>query len=267
MKMKELEARTGVGREAIRFYIREGLLPEPERPKRNVAAYREEHVVRIKAIKRLQEERFLPLSVIKALLNADRGAQEVDVAAFPGLEALLAARLDDPSHPAPWPLAEVVAQSGLAEAKLREHDRIGLISIRREADGVERVDARDVAIALRWGEMERAGLSPERGFTPDESRIYVEVIQWLAREEIRLFYSHMANAVDEAEAALAAERGITLINEVLGLLRTRTILTELKALTARHGRLRETPPPPTPPSPNTPVSASNDNDSKDPLGE
>ena len=34
MKMKELEARTGVGREAIRFYIREGLLPEPERPKR-----------------------------------------------------------------------------------------------------------------------------------------------------------------------------------------------------------------------------------------
>ena len=150
MKMKELEARTGVGREAIRFYIREGLLPEPERPKRNVAAYREEHVARIKAIKRLQEERFLPLSVIKALLNADRGAQEVDVAAFPGLEALLAARLDDPSHPAPWPLAEVVAQSGLAEAKLREHDRIGLISIRREADGVERVDARDVAIALRW---------------------------------------------------------------------------------------------------------------------
>ena len=115
--------------------------------------------------------------------------------------------------------------------------------------------------------MERAGLSPERGFTPDESRIYVEVIQWLAREEIRLFYSHMADAVDEAEAALAAERGITLINEVLGLLRTRTILTELKALTARHGRLRETPPPPAAPSPNTPVSASNDNDSKDPLGE
>ena len=76
----------------------------------------------------------------------------------------------------------------------------------------------------------------------------------------------MANAVDEAEAALAAERGITLINEVLGLLRTRTILTELKALTARHGRLRETPPP-TAPSPDTPVSASNDNDSKDPLGD
>ena len=39
MKMKELERETGVGRETIRFYIREGLLPEPERPKRNVAAY------------------------------------------------------------------------------------------------------------------------------------------------------------------------------------------------------------------------------------
>ena len=34
MKMKELETRTGVGREAIRFYIREGLLPDPEKPQR-----------------------------------------------------------------------------------------------------------------------------------------------------------------------------------------------------------------------------------------
>ena len=37
LKMKDLERTTGVGREAIRFYIREGLLPEPERPSRNVA--------------------------------------------------------------------------------------------------------------------------------------------------------------------------------------------------------------------------------------
>ena len=33
MKMKELEDRSGIGRETIRYYIREGLLPEPERPK------------------------------------------------------------------------------------------------------------------------------------------------------------------------------------------------------------------------------------------
>ena len=68
LKMKDLEARTGLSRQAIHFYLREGLLPEPHRPKRNVAHYSEEHVARIKLIKRLQEEKFLPLGVIKNML-------------------------------------------------------------------------------------------------------------------------------------------------------------------------------------------------------
>ena len=43
MKMAELERRSGVGRETIRYYIREGLLPEPERRARNVAVYGDVH--------------------------------------------------------------------------------------------------------------------------------------------------------------------------------------------------------------------------------
>ena len=38
LKMKDLEEVTGVGRETIRFYIRQGLLPEPDRPKKMVVA-------------------------------------------------------------------------------------------------------------------------------------------------------------------------------------------------------------------------------------
>ena len=72
MKMKELESQTGVNREAIRFYIREGLLPEPEKPRRNVAYYTKEHVERIRLIKKLQDEHFLPLKRVKAVL--DHGA-------------------------------------------------------------------------------------------------------------------------------------------------------------------------------------------------
>ncbi len=44
MKMQDLERATGVGRETIRFYIREGLLPQPTRPSRNVAWYDESFV-------------------------------------------------------------------------------------------------------------------------------------------------------------------------------------------------------------------------------
>jgi len=32
MRMRELEVKTGVSRETIRYYIREGIVPEPERP-------------------------------------------------------------------------------------------------------------------------------------------------------------------------------------------------------------------------------------------
>ena len=47
--MRDLERASGVGRETIRYYIGLGLLPEPARPKPNVADYGEEHVSRLLA--------------------------------------------------------------------------------------------------------------------------------------------------------------------------------------------------------------------------
>jgi hypothetical protein len=41
MKTQDLERASGVGRETIRFYVREGRLPQPERASRNVAWYEE----------------------------------------------------------------------------------------------------------------------------------------------------------------------------------------------------------------------------------
>ena len=60
MKMKNWRP-TGIGRETIRYYIREGLLPE-RCGQRNVATYGREHVKQLNLIRRLRE-RHLPLSV------------------------------------------------------------------------------------------------------------------------------------------------------------------------------------------------------------
>jgi DNA-binding transcriptional MerR regulator len=51
--MRTSRRATGVGREAIRYYIREGL-PEPARPDRNFALYDASFVERILLVKRLQ---------------------------------------------------------------------------------------------------------------------------------------------------------------------------------------------------------------------
>jgi DNA-binding transcriptional MerR regulator len=73
LKMSELADRSGVSAPTIRHYIREGLLGDGEdirRTSRNMAYYPSELVERIKLIKRLQEERFMPLRVIKEVLDA-----------------------------------------------------------------------------------------------------------------------------------------------------------------------------------------------------
>ena len=70
VKMSELSRRSGVPAPTIKHYIREGLLPEPAvRTSPNMAYYDAGLVNRIKTIKELQRSRFLPLKVIKDILD------------------------------------------------------------------------------------------------------------------------------------------------------------------------------------------------------
>src|ERR1700735_5342724 len=84
LKMSELAERSGVSAPTIRHYIREGLLGNGEdfrRGSRNMAYYPPELVERIQLIKRLQEERFMPLRVIKDVLedDPDRAARMIEL--------------------------------------------------------------------------------------------------------------------------------------------------------------------------------------------
>src|SRR5919201_5583310 len=69
LKISELAERSGVPVATVRHYVREGLLPEPVKTSRNMAYYPPEFVERIRVIKQLQEERFMPLRLIRDLLD------------------------------------------------------------------------------------------------------------------------------------------------------------------------------------------------------
>src|SRR5437764_10938575 len=76
LKMSELAERSGVSAGTIKHYLREGLLgdgSEVVRTSRNMAYYPERFVGRVRLIKRLQEERFMPLRVIRELIGKDPG--------------------------------------------------------------------------------------------------------------------------------------------------------------------------------------------------
>ncbi len=66
LKMAQLVEKTGVPKSTILYYIKEGLLPEPERVKQNVCLYNIEYVERIKFIKFLQNTYGKSISELKA---------------------------------------------------------------------------------------------------------------------------------------------------------------------------------------------------------
>ena len=221
MRMRELEKASGVGRETIRYYIREGLLPEPDRASRNSAFYSDEHVTRLRAIKRLQEERFLPLAVIRSLLEAEDGQRWLAPEAFPMLDSLLAARLGQGLETVS--LASVVEQLGLNESDVAEHVATGMVVV--DADGM--LTARDAAILRSIKDLGDIGFSQDLNFSGQEMRFYLDFVEWVTTQEMRLFFEHTAGHVAEEHALDMAERGVAVINDLLSQLRTRTLLRKL----------------------------------------
>ncbi|OGW14732.1 MAG: hypothetical protein A3G93_09480 [Nitrospinae bacterium RIFCSPLOWO2_12_FULL_45_22] len=78
LKISELSSLVGVPKEAIRYYIKEGLLPRPQKTSKNMAYYDESFIERIKAIKELQKKRFLPLRIIKNIIGEDSGESSLN---------------------------------------------------------------------------------------------------------------------------------------------------------------------------------------------
>jgi DNA-binding transcriptional MerR regulator len=66
-KLDELAAAAGVSPRTVRYYVQRGLLPAPAFRGRDTA-YSGDHLLRLRAIKRLQES-FLPLDAIQAELE------------------------------------------------------------------------------------------------------------------------------------------------------------------------------------------------------
>lgn len=224
LKMKDLERASGVGRESIRFYIREGLLPEPRRPGRNVAWYDESFVERIRLIKELQHNRYLPLRVIKAIVAGDAPPSAVEVEALATLDGRLPATgaAEPPAAPRER-LSALAARTGVPARDVRELADAGAMTIVTE-DGDQWVEGAGVRMVELWARYRAAGFTTERGFGPDKVRLYVDMVRWLARDELREFTKGLAGRVGADELARMAEEGIRLGSEVIALLRRAALL-------------------------------------------
>lgn len=219
--MQELERLSGVGRETIRYYIRMGLLPEPTRPKPNVANYEDEHLRRLAVIKRLQQQRYLPLSFIKTLLDRPTHGE---LAAFPGLEGRLAQDLDVPSLEPVIPVEEAATLAGMP---LQELLRLMTAGVIPEGPAIS---AYDLVLVQTWRRAQDQGFGEAGGFFPEDLALYVEALAPLARAEVDRFYERISGAADPDEAARLGRQGIEILGELILRLRTRLILERVAEL-------------------------------------
>ncbi len=221
--MGDLEEATGVGRETIRFYIREGLLPEPERPARNVAWYDESFVERIRFIKELQEKRYLPLHVIQRIVADDGEPSRAEVEALLDLDGKLFPQVEAPPKSPGERLSTAARRCGIPIGEVRKMAATRAVEIVSRG-GADWLEPSSLAIVELWGEARAAGFTPEAGFPSEQVGLYVDMVEWLAREELRLFARGVTGRVTGQAAVDLAEHGIDLVNQIIAQLRKNTLL-------------------------------------------
>jgi DNA-binding transcriptional MerR regulator len=215
-RMKDLCEATGLDRQAIHFYIQQGLLPPGRKTGRNMAFYTEDHLARLQLIKKLQHERFLPLKAIKALLD---GREERFTPAQHRFLGEVRERLGEELVPSVAPMATVDVEDLLARTSVDREDlerakELGIVATRADEDGRERVAEDDAWLFELIGQMRTAGFSRELGFTADDIAFYEEAVDKLFGEEMRLISSRLSHLPPD-DVARMIERGLPVIHALI----------------------------------------------------
>lgn len=223
MKMHQLEQRTGVRREMIRVYFRNGLLPEPAKPKPNVADYGEEHVRSILTIRRLQSEQRLSIAEIKQALSDQAVSFRGDALTIWHLDELVSMRLGvDSSLVALTSILNRNPQAAIDATAMQKFGAIELI-LKNGEIFVSRPDAEIISI---WGDMRAAGFTEEMGFDAGLASIYTGRAADLAYAEISAFLERVSDFPIEKKADWA-QAGLTFMMQMFSILRMKAALRAL----------------------------------------
>jgi len=123
MKMNELVKKSDTPKSTILYYIKEGLLPEPEKPKPNQHLYDARCVERIGFIKYLQKHFSCSIDELKALM----GREQFDIGH--GFETLLETldMIMGAAHQELYAPQQLCDHFGITEAALRGYVERGLL--------------------------------------------------------------------------------------------------------------------------------------------
>jgi len=223
LKMSELAERSGVSPGTIRYYLREGLLGAGEdivRTSRNMAYYPPEYVQRIELIKRLQEERFMPLRVIKRALREDpervRALIELE-------DRILESALGSAQDRSRVSRKAVQERYGVPRNVLARLADIGVLTPSQRG-----YDRDDVKIIEAIASFRAGGYDEALGFTVYDTLRYRDALAPLVREEVRALLDRLAGEVEVERAMEIVAAGVEPLRELLGAMHSKLLLAELR---------------------------------------
>jgi DNA-binding transcriptional MerR regulator len=206
----------------IKHYLREGLLGSDDdvvRTSRNMAYYPPNFVERVRLIKRLQEERFMPLKVIRELIgkDPDRAARLIELEDRI-LERAIAAR--ETGRVSKAAARETYDMPDNALDRLEE---LGVLT-----PNARGYDADDVGIIQAISRFRAGGYEQVLGFTVYDTLRYREALEPLVEEEVSVLLDRLAGRVEVDRAVEIISSGVEPLRELIGAMHAKLLLAALR---------------------------------------
>jgi DNA-binding transcriptional MerR regulator len=222
LKMSELAERSGVSAGTIKHYLREGLLGEGDeivRTSRNMAYYPPDYVDRIQLIKRLQEDRFMPLRVIRGMM----GSEPDRARALIELEDRIIERAVEQREGERMSAAEARRRYEIPRNVLDRLAELGVLTPTSRG-----YDADDVKIIEAISRFRAGGDDEAIGFTVYDTLRYREALAPLVEEEVRVLLGRLAGGVEEDRAVEIIASGAEPLEELIGAMHSKLLLAALR---------------------------------------
>ena len=225
LRMRELAEASGVSAGTIKHYLREGLLPDPVRTSRNMAWYPPEFVERIRLIKQLQEERFMPLRAIKSVLDEDPDRARTLVE----LEDRILERATSRER-SRISAAEVKRRYEMPQEVLDRLGEIGLLT--PNSRGYSELD---VQVIEAIGRFRAGGYDEQIGFTVYDTLRYKRALEELVKEEVQVVLERLAGELEPDRVVELMEAGAEPLRDFIAALHSKLLVEELKRQREQRG--------------------------------
>ncbi|MFH1886533.1 MAG: MerR family transcriptional regulator [Pseudomonadota bacterium] len=227
LKISELAHEAGTSVSTIRHYINEGLIGGPKKQSRNMAYYGREDIPRISLIKRLQEEVFLPLRLIKKLFKSHPDLSFFEYNVIVDVRKKLQKHSGLLPEMATIPLSSMITNLEISEEEIAWLEQKGVVTPETK-DGEKQFNEVDFRILKALSDCRASGMSGDLGFSMDDLLPYLGMTKGLVERETAIFAERVFRKKSAGDIAEFIRRWLPAVDEVIHSLHHKFMLEMLK---------------------------------------